>query len=65
MLNFKLLLPLLLLAIVFAGCTKVDKPVRGDEDDSKPMNIVIDGDARKECEICGHDAIFFKREKGI
>lgn len=43
--NVNLILPLLLLTLVFAGCTKVDKPVRGDEDDSKPMNIVIDGDA--------------------
>jgi rubrerythrin len=27
-------------------------------------NVVIDGDARVECEICGHDTIFFKRESG-
>ena len=43
--NVKLIMPLLLLTLVFAGCAKVDKPVRGDEDESKPMNIVIDGDA--------------------
>lgn len=43
--NFRFIIPVLMLMLVAVGCTKVDKPVRGDEDESKPMNIVIDGDA--------------------
>jgi hypothetical protein len=43
--NYKFIIPVLVLMLAAFGCTKVDKPVRGDEDDSKPMNIVIDGDA--------------------
>ncbi len=42
--NFKILIPLLLLLLIAFGCTKVDKPVRGEEGTS-PMTIVIDGDA--------------------
>ena len=42
--NLKFLLPLLILVLIAAsGCTKVDKPVRGEEG-SSPMAIVIDGD---------------------
>ncbi len=42
--NFKFTIPLLLLVLITAfGCTKVDKPVRGEEG-SGPMAIVIDGD---------------------
>jgi len=43
--NYKFIIPVLLMMLMAFGCTKVDKPVRGDEDESKPMNIVIDGDA--------------------
>lgn len=44
-LKFNIIVPLLLLLLLIAsGCTKVDKPVRGEEG-SSPMAIVIDGDA--------------------
>jgi len=42
--NFKFIIPVLMLMLVAVGCTKVDKPVRGEEG-SSPMAIVIDGDA--------------------
>jgi hypothetical protein len=42
--NCKISIPVLLLLLVAVGCTKVDKPVRGEEG-SSPMAIVIDGDA--------------------
>jgi hypothetical protein len=42
--NNKIIIPLLLLMLLAFGCTKVDKPVRGEEG-SGPMAIVIDGDA--------------------
>jgi hypothetical protein len=42
--NYKISIPVLLLLLVAVGCTKVDKPVRGEEG-SSPMAIVIDGDA--------------------
>jgi len=42
--NYKFAIPLLILVLIAAfGCTKVDKPVRGEEG-SSPMAIVIDGD---------------------
>ena len=42
--NYKFAIPLLILVLITAfGCTKVDKPVRGEEG-SSPMAIVIDGD---------------------
>lgn len=43
--NFKCIIPVLVLMLIAVGCTKVEKPVRGDEDEAHPMNIVIDGDA--------------------
>ncbi len=43
--NFKFITSLLVLFLIAAyGCTKVDKPIRGEEG-SSPMAIVIDGDA--------------------
>ena len=42
--NYKFVLLLLTVLIMSYGCTKVDKPVRGEEG-SSPMAIVIDGDA--------------------
>jgi hypothetical protein len=42
--NYRFIIPVLLLLLVAVGCTKVDKPVRGEEG-SSPMAIVIDGDA--------------------
>ncbi len=39
-----MMIPLLFLLLIAAGCTQVDKPVRGEEG-SSPMAIVIDGDA--------------------
>ena len=42
--NYKFIMPVLMLMLIAAfGCTKIDKPVRG-EDDSNPSHIVIDGD---------------------
>ena len=42
--NFKIITPLLMLFLITAfGCTKVDKPVRGEEG-TGTMTIVIDGD---------------------
>ena len=42
--NFKFIVSLLVLVLITAyGCTKVDKPVRGEEG-TGPMTIVIDGE---------------------
>lgn len=41
--NYKFIIPILLLLLVAVGCTKADKPVRGEEG-SSPNVIVIDGD---------------------
>ena len=42
--NFKFIVPVLMFLLIAVGCTKIDKPVRG-EDESNPSHIVIDGDA--------------------
>ncbi len=42
--KYRFIMPLLLIMLMAVGCTKIDKPVRG-EDESNPSHIVIDGDA--------------------
>ncbi len=42
--NYGFIISLLLIMLMVGGCAKVDKPVRG-EDENNPAHIVIDGDA--------------------